>query len=140
MDSTKDETLNSVLPLETDMRRLFFELGTVASNNLMGIDALFLFMALEKCEPQEAYPKVGLGLVHLLIGDFSGAKGYLSSPEAQNSKLAASANAMLALVHKLDGNQSGFAAASLAATEKSPNGEYNQVMKELEAASLPLTA
>lgn len=140
MDSTKDETLNSVLPLEAEHRRLFFELGTVAANNLMGIDALFLFMALEKCEPQEAYPKVGLGMVHLLTGDFSGAQEYLSSPEAQNSPLAGSANTMLALVHKLNGNQSGFAAASLAVAEKSPNGEYNQVIKELEAASLPLTA
>lgn len=138
MDNTQNEPLDTVIPLGVDYRRLFFELGTVAANNLMGIDALFLFMALEKCEPQEAYPKVGLGMVHLLTGDFSGAQGYLSSPEAQNSKLAASANAMLALVHKLDGNQSGFAAAYLATAESSPDGEFNQVMKELESASLPL--
>ena len=140
MDYTQDETSGSVIPLGVDYRRLFFELGTVAANNFMGIDALFLFMALEKCEPQEAYPKIGLGMVHLLIGDFSGAQGYLSSSEAQNSKLAASANAMLALVHKLDGNQSGFAAASLATAENSLEGEFNQVMKELETASMPLTA
>lgn len=133
-------SIGEVLPLDTEFRRLFFELGTVAANNLMGVEALFLFNALEKCEPQEAYPKIGLGMVHLLVGDFSGAKDYLTSPEAQNSRLADSANAMLALVHKLDGNESGFAAASLSINKNCDNGEFSQVMQDLESVSMPLIA
>jgi len=142
MPEIQSETANSgkVLPLKSEFRRLFFELGTVAANNFMGVEALFLFNALEKCEPQEAYPKVGLGMVHMLVGNLSGAKDYLTRPEAQNSRLAASANAMLALVHKLDGNESGFAAASLATNENSDNGEFSQVMQDLQTTAMPLAA
>lgn len=110
------------LPLESETRSLFYELGTVAVNNLLGYEALQLFTELRTAEPDAGYPIVGLGLTAMLCGDFADAEGQFSHPTLAASTLAPYAQALLAICYKMQGNNSGFDAASKAAKESSDPG------------------
>jgi hypothetical protein len=120
----------ALLPLEKDVRVLFYELGIVAVNNMLGYEALQLFTDLQLAEPEAPYPLVGLGLVAMATGDFQGAKQYFTNPIVLESPLAPYAQGYLALTYKLSGNKGGFEEASLAAQEGS-NGELQSVLQEV---------
>jgi hypothetical protein len=122
--------MGSLLPLERDMRVLFYELGVVGVNNLMGYEALQLFTELQKVEPEAAYPLVGLGMLGLATGDFHAAESHFTHPIVAQSPLAPYAQGFLAVSHKLQGNNSGFEAASRAATEAS-QGQLGSTLSEL---------
>lgn len=121
---------SALLPLEKDFRVLFYELGIVAVNNMLGYEALQLFTDLQLAEPEAPYPIVGLGLVAMATGDFQGAKQYFTNPIVLESPLAPYAQGYLALTYKLSGNKGGFEEASLAAQEGS-NGELQSVLQEV---------
>lgn len=120
----------ALLPLEKDIRVLFYELGIVAVNNMLGYEALQLFTDLHLAEPEAPYPIVGLGLVAMATGDFQGSKQYFTDPIVLESPLAPYAQGYLALAYKLSGNKGGFEEASLAAQEGS-NGELQSVLQEV---------
>lgn len=109
---------HSILPLPKETRQLFFQLGTTALNNLQGAHAAALFGALDVAEPDQAYVKVGLGMTYMCCSEHESAARYLSSECVQSSALADSANMLLAIIHKLNGNASGF---DLAAERLSKN-------------------
>lgn len=119
-----------LFPLERDSRVLFYELGTVAVNNLLGFEALQLFTDLQLAEPEAPYPFVGLGLVAMAMGDLQGAKENFTHPIVLESPLAPFAQGYLALSYKLSGNNGGFEEASLAAREGS-NGQLQEVLEEV---------
>ena len=125
-----------LFPLDREIRQLFFQIGATAASDRKGVDALLMFMALESAEPDEAYPKVGIGLSAILMGDFQGAAKYLSHPAVLSSPLAASANSFLAMAHHLDGNHSAFERAAQSARDTS-NGEFDTVLSELATSSAP---
>jgi len=125
-----------LFPLDRETRKLFFQLGATAASDLKGVEALMMFTALEKAEPEEGYPKVGIGLSAILMGDFRGAAEYLSHPAVQSSPLAASANSFLAMAHYLEGNASAFDRAAQSAKDAS-NGEFDAVLNDLATSSPP---
>jgi hypothetical protein len=125
-----------LFPLDRDTRKLFFQIGAAAANNLKGFEALLMFQALEVAEAEEAYPKVGVGLGAILMGDFSGALNYLNHPIVQSSSLAASASTFLAIAQHLQGNASGFEQAAANAKSAS-NGEFDEVLQDLSSAPVP---
>jgi hypothetical protein len=125
-----------LFPLDREMRKLFFQIGATAANNLKGVEALSLFQALELAEPDQAYPKVGIGLSAILMGDFQSAAEYLSNPIVHESPLAASANSFLALAHHLNGNASGFKRA-VENTKTSSQGEFDDVLQDLASSPSP---
>lgn len=102
----------AALPLERETRQMFFQLGTTALNNLLGPESFALFSALESAEPDQPYAKVGLGMAYMCCSEFGEAARFLQDPIVQQSPMAASANALLAICCKLDGNASGFEHAS----------------------------
>lgn len=102
----------TALPLPREVRQLFFQLGTTALNNLLGPEAFTLFSDLEAAEPDQPYAKVGLGMAYMCCSEPVEAARYFQDPIVQQSPMAASANAILAICHKLDGNASGFEQAS----------------------------
>jgi hypothetical protein len=118
---TAQEQSNNVLPLDKQTRQLFFQLGTAALNNLLGTHGIALFSALEKVEPDQAYAKVGLGMTQLCCSNFDEASRYFNDPVVQNSPLAASASALLAISSKMEGNASAFESASAKALERDPS-------------------
>lgn len=124
---------SALLPLEKDIRVLFYDLGIVAVNNLLGYEALLLFTDLHLAEPEAPYPIVGLGLVSMATGDLQGAKQHFTNPIVLESPLAPYAQGYLALTYKLSGNRGGFEEASLAAQEGS-NGELRDVLQEVGEA------
>ena len=124
----------SALPLEKETRQLFFQLGTTALNNLLGTHAIALFSALEKADPDQPYVKVGLGMTYLCCSDFDEASKYLQDPIVQNSPMAGSANTLLAICHKMDGNASGFEAASAKAVES--DSEMGSTIDLLRSANM----
>lgn len=127
---------DSVLPLEKEMRQLFFQLGATAASDLKGVEALQMFTALEIAEPDEAYPKVGIGLAAILMGDFDGSSKYLQHPIVQNSPLAGSASSFQAMAHHLNGNESAFRrSADLARIASS--GEFDEVLNDLASSPIP---
>ena len=130
-------TATSPLPLESDLRSLFYELGTVAVNNLMGYEALQLFTELRTAEPDAGYPIIGLGLTAMLCGDFAEAESQFSQPTVAASTLAPYAQALLAICYKMQGNNSGFDAASKAAKESSDPGIATS-MDDLVAVNIDL--
>ena len=130
-------TATSPLPLESDLRSLFYELGTVAVNNLMGYEALQLFTELRTAEPDAGYPIIGLGLTAMLCGDFAEAESQFSQPTVAASTLAPYAQALLAICYKMQGNNSGFEAASKAAKESSDPGIATS-MDDLVAVNIDL--
>jgi len=119
-----------LFPLERDTRILFYELGIVAVNNLLGVLAMQLYTELQLAEPDAPYPLVGLGLVAMAMGDAHGAKQNFTHPMVLESPLAPYAQGYLALAYKLSGNNGGFEEASLAAREGS-NGELQAVLEEV---------
>jgi predicted Zn-dependent protease len=122
------------LPLDKETRQLFFQLGTTALNNLLGTHAAALFGALEVAEPDEAYAKLGLGMTYMCCSEFDTAVQYFTNDVVQNSALAPSANALLAMTCKLDNNNSGFEAASAKAVEG--NAEFGSTIEDLKVVSL----
>jgi len=137
LDAVPAQTANP-LPLERDLRVLFYELGTVGVNNLMGYEALQLFTELQVAEPEAAYPYVGLGVVGLATGDMEFSKNNFTHPVVAASALAPFAQGLLAICHKLQGNNSGFEAASKAAMEAS-QGELETTLTELGKANIDLS-
>lgn len=125
-----------LFPLDRETRKMFFQLGATAASDLKGVEALMMFTALETAEPDEAYPKVGIGLSAILMGDFHNAASYLTHPTVQTSPLAASANSFLAMAHHLDGNASAFEMASENAKNAS-NGEFDVILNELATSPVP---
>jgi predicted Zn-dependent protease len=135
MFSTQTEKVEGgSLPLDKETRQLFFQLGSTALNNLLGTHAAALFGALEVAEPDQAYPKVGLGMTYLCCSEFDTAAEYFNQEVVQNSSLAPSANALLAMSCKLDNNHSGFASASAKAVEG--NAEFQSTVEDLKAVSV----
>jgi hypothetical protein len=128
--SAGEVSSSALFPLEKDIRVLFYELGIVAVNNMLGYEALQLFTDLHLAEPEAPYPFVGLGLVAMATGTFEGAKQYFTNPIVLESPLAPYAQGYLALTYKLSGNRGGFEEASLAAQEGT-NGELQAVLKEV---------
>lgn len=120
----------NLFPLERDIRVLFYELGIVALNNWLGVEALLLYTDLQVAEPEAPYPIVGLGLVAMAVGDSHAAKQNFTHPIVQESPLAPYAQGYLAMSYKLSGNNGGFEEASLAAKEGS-NGELQFVLDEV---------
>lgn len=127
---TGEVLTSDFFPLAKDTRVLFYELGIVAVNNLLGYEALQLFTDLHLAEPEAPYPFVGLGLVAMAMGDFQGAKQNFTHPIVLESPLAPYAQGYLALSYKLSGNKGGFEEASLAAKEGS-HGELEAVLEEV---------
>lgn len=125
-----------LLPLSSEARKLFFQIGVTAANNLKGVEALAMFQSLEAAEPDQAYPKVGIGLAAILMGDFQSASDYLTHPLVQSSPLVASANSFLAVAHHLNGNASGFERAAENAKTAS-NGEFDEVLHDLASSPVP---
>jgi hypothetical protein len=125
---------SQALPLDKETRQLFFQLGTTALNNLLGTHAAALFGALEIAEPDQAYVKLGLGMTYMCCSEFDTAAQYFSTEIVQNSALAPSANALLAMTFKLDNNNSGFEAASAKAVEG--NSEFGSTIEDLKVVSL----
>ena len=125
-----------LFPLDRETRKLFFQIGATAANNLKGVEALSMFQALETAEPDQPYPKVGIGLGAILMGDFQSAEEYLNNPMVQESPLAASANSFLALSHHLNGNASGFERA-VANTKTNSQGEFDDVLQDLASSPAP---
>jgi predicted Zn-dependent protease len=138
MMSGADVSSTELLPLEKDLRVLFYETGIVAVNNLMGYEALQLYTELHQAEPGAPYPLVGLGMVALATGDIHAAKRYFTDPIVLESPLAAYAQGFLALAYKLSGNQGGFEEASHAANAAS-NGELDGAMAEIRDAHIDLS-
>jgi predicted Zn-dependent protease len=133
--SPTSETMQHALPLSKEARQVFFQLGTTALNNLLGTHAAALFGALEKAEPDQAYPKLGLGMAYLCISDFDTAASYFNDDIVQsNTSLAPSANAPLAMACKLDNNNSGFEAASAKAVEG--NADLHGTIEDLKVVSV----
>lgn len=120
-NSIAESDVSAVLPLDKEVRQLFFQLGTAALNNLLGTHGIALFAALEKAEPDQAYAKVGLGMTHLCCSNFDEAARYFNDPIVQSSPLAASASALLAISSKMEGNASAFESASAKALEGDPS-------------------
>jgi hypothetical protein len=131
-----ESMLESALPLTRELRQLFFQLGVTAASDLKGVEALQMFTALEIAEPDEAYPKVGIGLAAILMGDFEGASNYLQHPVVQNSALAGSASSFQAMAHHLNGNLSGFQRSAEMARIAS-SGEFDDVLNELASSPVP---
>lgn len=125
------------LPLERETRSLFYELGTIAVNNLFGYEALQLFTELRAAEPDAGYPIVGLGLTAMLCADFAEAESQFSHPTVAASTLAPYAQALLAVCYKMQGNNSGFDTASKAAKEASDPGIASS-MDELVGVNIDL--
>lgn len=125
-----------LFPLDRETRKMFFQIGATAASDLKGVEALMMFSALETAEPDEAYPKVGIGLSAILMGDFQNASTYLTHPAVQSSPLAASANSFLAMAHHLDGNASAFERAAENA-KSSSSGEFDEVLQDLAASPAP---
>lgn len=121
------------LPLDKEMRVLFYELGIIGINNLLGYEALQLFADLKTAEPEAAYPVVGLGVVALATADFNEAQRNFTDPIVRESPLAPFAQGYLALSYKLSGNHGGFHEASAAAAEGS-NGNLKATLDDLEHA------
>jgi hypothetical protein len=126
------------LPLDRDLRVLFYEIGTVGVNNLLGYEAFQLFTELQMAEPDAAYPYVGLGVVGLATGDMEISRNNFTHPVVASSALAPFAQGLLAICHKLQGNNSGFEAASRAAMETS-QGELETALSELGRAEIDLS-
>lgn len=122
-----------ILPLDRETRKLFFQLGATAASDLKGVEALKMFNALEIAEPDQAYPKVGIGMLAMLLGDFQGAENYLNHPIVQSSRLATSANSFLAMAHQLNGNTSAFQNTANKIKSNS-HGEYDHMLQELATA------
>jgi len=127
----------NLLPLERETRSLFYDLGTIAVNNLMGYEALQLFTELRTAEPDAGYPIIGFGLTAMLCGDFAEAESQFSQPTVAASSLAPYAQALLAICYKMQGNNSGFEAASKAAKESSDPGIATS-MDDLVAVNIDL--
>jgi hypothetical protein len=104
----------------------------------MGYEAYQLFTELQIAEPYAAYPFVGLGVVGLATADFATSQENLTHPVVASSPLAPFAQGLLAICHKLQGNNSGFEAASKAATENS-QGELETTLKELGKVDIDLS-
>lgn len=85
-------------------------------------------------EPDEAYPKVGLGMTYLCCSEFDIAARYFNDEIVQNSSLAPSANALLAMSCKLDNDSAGFAIASAKAVEG--DAEFSNTIEGLKAVSI----
>jgi hypothetical protein len=133
-----DVSSSDVLPLEKDLRVLFYETGIMAVNNLLGYEAYQLFSELQQAEPEAPYPLVGLGMVAMASGDVDAAKQYFTDPIVLGSPLAPYAQGFLALAYKLSGNQGGFEEATLAANAAS-NGELDGTLSEIRNASIDLS-
>jgi|688.fasta_scaffold699301_1 hypothetical protein len=129
-----EQVEGNALPMDKQTRQLFFQLGTTALNNLLGTHAAALFGALEVAEPDEAYPKVGLGMTYLCCSEFDIAARYFNDEIVQNSSLAPSANALLAMSCKLDNDSAGFAIASAKAVEG--DAEFSNTIEGLKAVSI----
>jgi hypothetical protein len=125
------------LPLDRKLRVLFYEIGTVGVNNLLGYEAFQLFTELQIAEPDAAYPFVGLGMVGLAAGDAEVCEKNLNHPVVAASALAPFAQGLLAVSHKLQGNSSAFEAASRAAIDSS-DGELDATLEELSKAQISL--
>ena len=133
--SPTSETTQHALPLSKEARQLFFQLGTTALNNLLGTHAAALFGALEKAEPDQAYPKLGLGMAFMCISDFDTAARYFNDDIVQsNSSLAPSANTLLAMACKLDNNNTGFEVAAAKAVEG--NSDLHGTIEDLKVVSV----
>jgi len=129
------ENSQPALPLNKEARQIFFQLGTTALNNLLGTHAAALFGALEKAEPDQAYPKLGLGMAYMCVSDFDMAARYFNDDIVQsNNALAPSANVLLAMNCKLDKNNSGFEAAAAKAVQG--NTEMQTTIDDLKSVSL----
>lgn len=129
---------SSLFPLEKDMRVLFYELGVVGVNNLLGYESLLLFTELHQAEPEAPYPLVGLGLLAMATGDAHGAKQHFNHPIVLGSPLAPYAQGYLAMTYKLNGNAGGFQEASEAAKAAS-NEELYKALDEIENVVIDLS-
>jgi len=100
--------IDPILPLSKERRQFLYELGLLGANNLLGMESLVLFSALERSEPDQAYPKVGLGFVLLMAQQHDLAEEKLSDPIVKQSNLAGYAEVIRAFGRKLRGDTNGF--------------------------------
>lgn len=124
---TSGVSAQDLYPLERNIRSLFYDLGIVALNNLLGFEACQLYTDLQIAEPEAPYPIVGMGLVAIAVGDHHAAEQYFKSPIVLGSPLAPYAQGYLAISYKMNGNNGGFEEAALAATNGS-NGELQSIL------------